>query len=152
MHRNINKITTFTLSLLIVGFLHSRLPEIWWYIECHLTWQFRSLLLPVLDVLYCAPCAQSRGKSLCKTSSPNTVTHSLHNPTVSWMQNSREARNSEYLLTVNNTQQKHINRTRGSMFITWSAISPRFPSSAISVTFDIPNFKTGHLISAMKPC
>ena len=36
----------------------------------------------------------------------------LLSPTVSWIQITREATNSEYLLNVNNTQQKHMNLIR----------------------------------------
>ena len=36
----------------------------------------------------------------------------LHSPTISWIQITREARHSEYLLNVNNTLQKDINLTQ----------------------------------------
>ena len=58
----------------------------------------------------------------------------LHSPTVSLIQIIREATNSEYLLNVKNTQQKHINCS--SMVITWSAIGSRLSFSATSVTYD----------------
>jgi hypothetical protein len=74
----------------------------------------------------------------------------LHGPTVSWTQITREARNSEYLLNVKNTQQNYINSS--SMVITWSAIGSRFSFSAISVTCDSLSFKTSHHTFAKRQC
>jgi len=78
-------------------FLQSGLQEICCFLEWHPTWQFRNLFLPVLDAIYCTPCAQTQGKPLCKTTSQCTVIHTLHSPTFSWTQITREDRNSEYL-------------------------------------------------------
>jgi len=95
--------------LLNLVFLQSGLQEICCFLECHPTCQFRISFLPVLYVIYCALYAQNRGKPLCKTTLQYTVIHTPHSPTVSWIQITREARNSEYLLNVNNTLQKYIN-------------------------------------------
>ena len=74
----------------------------------------------------------------------------LHSPTVSLIQIIREATNSEYLLNVKNTQQKHINCS--SMVITWSAIGSRLSFSATSVTLWQLSFKTNHHIFTKRKC
>jgi len=62
--------------------------------------------------VYCAPSTQNRSTLLCKTSSQYTVIHTLHCTTVAWIQITREVRNYEYLLNVNNYQQKYMNLTQ----------------------------------------
>jgi len=52
--------------------------------------------------------------------------------------------------------EQHSTKTHkfnsGSMVITWSSISSEFTFSAISVTWVILSFKTGHVISTTKRC
>jgi len=91
------------LPLLNAVFLQSGLQEICCFVECHKTCHLRILFLSVLDAVPCALCAQNPGKPLCKTTPQYTVIHTPHSPTVSLTPISREARNSEYLLNVNNT-------------------------------------------------
>ena len=73
----------------------------------------------------------------------------LHSPSVSRIQITREARNSEYLLNVNNTQHRD-KLNSGSEVITLSAIGPWLSFPATSVTSDILSFKTSHPICTMK--
>ena len=63
----------------------------------------------------------------------------LHSPTALWIHIIREARNSEDLLNLKNTQQKDTNSI--SIVITWSVIGCRFSFSATSVTCDFLRFK-----------
>jgi hypothetical protein len=67
-----------------------------------------NLILPVLDAVFCE---QTWGKPLCKSTSQYTVIHTMHSPTISWLHITREARNTEHLLNVNNNLQKYINLT-----------------------------------------
>ena len=97
------QIIKINLPLFNVEFLQSGLHEICCFLECHPACQFGVLFPPLLDVVYCSPCAQNTGKPLCKTTAQYTAIHTLHSPTVSWKQITREARNYEYLLNVNHT-------------------------------------------------
>jgi hypothetical protein len=91
--------------LLNLVFLQSGIHEKCCFIECHPTWQLRILFLSVLDALYCALYVQNQDKPLYKTTQQYTVIHILHSPSVSWIEITREARNSEYLLNVNTLQK-----------------------------------------------
>jgi len=72
----------------------------------------------------------------------------LHSPAVSWILTTRDAINSEYLLNVNNNQQKDINLNP----IWYYFISHCLLKLFLCYISDILSSKTSHFISTMKRC
>ena len=84
----------FTKIIVLLKFHHDLTylkPDLW-------QWYFTS------NVTYNTNCSRHYHKERSKSI--------LHSPTVTWIQITREARNSKYLLNVKNIQQKHINFTQ----------------------------------------
>jgi len=119
--------------LLNLVFLQSGLQEICSFLECHPTCQFRISFLPVLYVIYCALCTHNWVKPLRKTSQ-YTVIHTPHSPTVSWIQITRKARNSIYMLNVNNTLKKYANLT----LVPWLLLDLPLAANSLSLLYQWP--------------
>ena len=64
----------------------------------------------------------------------------LHSPAVAWIQATREATNSKYLLNVHNTQQQDTQLKSGSAFITWYVTGSLLLPSATMEKCDLWNF------------
>ena len=74
----------------------------------------------------------------------------LHSPTLSLIQITSKARNSEYLLNANNTEQKDINLTQVPMLLLDLQIGSWFSFSAIPLICDFLSIKMSHHISTMR--